>query len=439
MQGSTALVPTTPLLLKKAASNVWGRESEFWDEERAKSLISRAVEQARWDGKIFDALKAINLAEILIGTPGLDEQFNCLFFRGRKAWIHQNKNGHFHYYSRKEGGSGVYRFDFLDLLSIFRHETPKAVFRFLEDTWQVPGITGWYLSQHEKHRDNEMRLVEFCRRPESHPALNQLCGRHWEVLSVLNDYALDNAAPTETAPSRDPVFFLSLQHLSKLVPNFSMTVLTQVVNLFVVLGFLDKLPMDVVPEKMAARAKRLKWERQKDSAISFYSLPRFSGRISDAERKAKTLIEAGIRYYRINRKTVETLFGREEADRVFLQKTYGRPRRNDPVYVTAYGKFYSERERLERMFLEEIQKTGKCEKRSLKESTTLPAYRFDAYWKELVKKHRCKETYPTDLDMKRYGMSRRRLIAVPDYCIIDGLLTIGNNLERKRNEGEESA
>jgi len=410
---NTMLVMSTPRLLKKASLGVWGREHEIWDEERARWLISRVMEGAHQGMNTVNVLKTINLAEILIGTPGVDVQFDCLFFQGRKAWVHRNRKGYYHYYSQKEGGTGVYRFDLFDLLSIFRHESRKAVFRFLEDIWQVPGITGWYLSQYEKYRENESLLTDLQRHPEKHPALAKLCGKHWEVLSALNDFALENATQMGTSHGVEPVFFLSLYYLSGLVPGFSITVLTQVVNLFVLLGFLDKLPLEAVPEKMAARAKQLKWERQKDSAVSFYSLPRFSSRVPAAERKAEILVKAGIRYYRINKKTVEALFGVDEAKRIYIQKTFGRPRKNDPVYVTEGGNFYSERERLERMFLEEIRNTGKCEKRSLKESTTIPAYRFDGYWKELVKKYHCEETYPTDLEMKRYGMRRRRLIAVP--------------------------
>lgn len=411
MRGESFLVETTPHLLERASFRVRGKESQYWDEEKARLLIDQAVERARSTNLYLDSLKRIDLSKILIRSPGLNETFDCLFFHGRKARILRTRRGYCYYYSKKPIGKGVYRFDLFDLMAIFQGRSLRAVFQNLEKTWGIPGITSWYLAQHEKYLENEEILKRLSTSPEKKSALQKLCSKHWDVLRTLNRYAFDHVVQAEDGG--ETIFFISLGYLTELVRDFSISTITSVVNMFVLLGFLDKIPLDDVPEKMAVQAKLIKSETRKDSTISFYSLPRFKDRLEEAEEKAGVLVSAGIPYYRITRHTIRKLFGEDEAKKVYVQKTYGRKRRGEPVYVTKEGRVYSEKERLERMFVKELEETGKCEKRMLKESSTLPAYRFDQYWKELVEKYNCHEIFPTNREMGLYGMERRRLVAVP--------------------------
>ena len=96
MWRGTILVETTPHLLKRASLRVKGKESHYWNEERARYLITRAIEGRIGSGMIIDSLKRINLSEILT-VPGLDKVFDCLFFYGRKAKIMKTRKGYFYY------------------------------------------------------------------------------------------------------------------------------------------------------------------------------------------------------------------------------------------------------------------------------------------------------------------------------------------------------
>lgn len=410
MWRGTILVETTPHLLKRASLRVKGKESHYWNEERARYLITRAIEGRIGSGMIIDSLKRINLSEILT-VPGLDKVFDCLFFYGRKAKIMKTRKGYFYYYSKKPNGKGVYRFDLIDLMAIFHKKSRRSVFQFLEKTWDIPGITRWYVYQYEKYQENKQILEHLMSNRNENPFLSKLCKKHWVVLKALNQYAFENVVHVDDED--ETIFFISLRYLTELVQDFSISTITSVVNMFVLLGFLDKLTLDEVPEQMAVYARLKKFENQTDSTISFYSLPRFKERLETAKKKAEVLVNEGIPYYRITKHTVLELFGEEEVKRVYVQKTFGRRRRNDPVYVTKTGRAYSEKERLERMFVRELEKTGKCEKRALKDSTSLPAYRFDQYWKELVARYNCREIFPTNKEMSFYGMKKRRLVAVP--------------------------
>lgn len=408
----TYLTPVTPKLLQKAALAIRGREGDLWNEVETQKRISETFRTWDKNTDIRLSLKQIELSRVLKNVSNDGKEFPCIFFKGRTGWLWRNKQGCYHYYSKKEKGTFIYRFDLFDLLSIFRAQPYRDIFRYLEAQGAASYITEWYQGQTEKYQENEAVIEKLHQHPERYPNLSKLCKKHWHVLSALNRYAWEQGVRIKEKKD-EAIFFLSVDYLNQLIPESSRTVLNQVVNLFCLLGLTDKIPPQQIPSKMLARAERFKNERERHFVISFFSFPLLSQRLDNAEKQAAVWLKAGFKYYHISYQQILDVFGEEEASRVYLQKAYGRPRKNDPVYMTPTGRTYSEQERLERKFRQELQEKGRCEKRALKESTTLPQYRFEKYWRTLVEKYNCIEVFPTNQQMRAYGLSKRRLLAIP--------------------------
>lgn len=400
----------------KSILSIAKRKNTVINELLLYDLISAALEGRSPDEEPIESIKKIDLTQIFIACPGLNQRFKCSFFSDRTAWIHKIDNGHYRYYSRKNSMKckSVYSFDILDLLEIIRNDNRKDVLSFIQKRWGLTGLTGWYSEQTEKHQYNQLVLEFLKNDSKQFPNLNKLLEKHWSFLEVINSYSLRNLVGEQYAVDKEAIFFLSNKYLNETYfPESSISTINGLINLLCVLGFMRKVPIDKLPIKMAEKAElQLKLMRVKNQT-SFYSILNFQGVLEEAERRAKMLVNENIYYHRLTKKVVSQLFGEDFCSRIYVQKTAGKRGKAEPIYFKGEDQTYTETERLEQLFLHSIQTTGKCEKSFLSKSTLLPPLRFDTTWKQIVRKHQCKEKYPTQIEMKRFNMEKRYLIAVP--------------------------
>jgi len=396
------------------ALSVSRRLHEVVDEKKMYEMIGNALANRTSDTDAIDELKRIDLTKFMKDAHGLNEPFPCSFLSERKAWIFKSRLGFYRYYSRMN--ASVFSFDIIDLLCIFRNESKKEVLNFLQKNWELEGLTPWYLEQKEKYRSNQELLESLQQEPKEYPNLHKMIGKHWKVLEAFNQIALENLSGKEISTEQQPIFFLSNHYFRKtFFPERSVSTINNLINLFCILGFARKIPFEKIPPILSKEAYLLQIKNQKNNHTSYYYMTDWREILQEAERRAEEMVRNHISYYGINKKKIAELFGEAFAKTIYVQQTHGKKKKAEPIFVKEENHYFSEAERLEQKFLEDIRKTGKCAKSTLYQSSLLPYRRFDAIWKSLVEKYQFMEKYPTKEEIQRYGLGKRLLIAVPAH------------------------
>lgn len=419
------LIPLNKYIKKKATLSVARRLDEVIDEPLMYDLIEAAIEEKSPNENIWDAIKRIDLVRIMKDSPGLNKRFTCSFHADRQAWIYRNKQGFYRYYSRKK--SGIYSFDLIDLLGIFRNETEKDVLNFIQSRWGIEGLSEWYLKQKKKYETNEWILQNIKQNPDEFPSLHKMIKKHWGVLEKLNEFAMEKLVGKELSSEKDAIFFFSNNYfLEQYFPHYSISTINNLINLFCILGFLQKVPFDKIPISLAKDADKYHKLKKVRNHVSYYKMAHFKDVYIEAENRAIQLINADVYYHRITKRKVIELFGESFASEIYVQAIGGNRAKQEPIYVKGQNNFYTETEKLEKLFLNELQRTGKCAKSTLFESSLLPRRRFHMVWNRLLEKYHCQEKYPTKKEFQQYQIDKRLLIAVPFETPSIVPLTIGN-------------
>lgn len=408
------VVPLDNHVKNVAILSIESNKKEIINESLLYSLVGAALENMNSNENIVDKLKKIDLTRVIKGAKEVNKNFTCPIFAQRSAWIYQSSRGHYRYYSRKE--RSIYSFDIFDLLGIIRNEKLKDVFNFIETTWGVTGITNQYIVERKKLEANINYMKKIIHDNKKYIYLNKLINiEHWSVLKKINEFACEKfEAKNKLVDHGDDIFFLSNNYLKETYfPHYAKSRINNLINLFCVLGFIEKVPLDEIPSSLSKETKNYQIKKKVQNHTSFYRIKSFESVSDKAEEIAKLLVENRLYYYAISKESIKKVFGEAFANKIYVQKTFGHKRNPNPIYIDEKNNFYTERERLEFEFLKSIKNTGKCSKTELGNSSLLSRSNFSILWNDLIQKYQCKEIYPTSKDMKRYKMQKRLLIAVP--------------------------
>lgn len=410
----TNVVQINEYIRKKVAFSVSKRLDEIVDKALLYQTIEDKLtrESGQTQGNLFEVLREIDLTMFFKGVSALDKPFECLLVKGRHAWIHKNDKGHYRYYSRKN--TSIFSFDIIDLLSIFRNESKNQVLNFIQEKWEVDGFTPWYAEQKQKYDDNRKLLNEVKQNKDKYPYLHKIVKKHWGFIEILNDFASEKIMGQDNAVHNQSVFFISNNYLKETYfPDRSISTVNNLINLFCVLGFMSKVPKEQLPKALLKKAEVYFKVKKVNNYTSYYLMHNWEDVIDGAELRAKILFDNRIYYHRITKKVIKELFGEDFMEKIYVQQTYGRKPKAEPVFVKEQDMYYTESERLENKFIKEINTTGKCAKSTLFKSSYLPYLRFNKLWNSIIKKYNCREKYPTKNEIQRYGLRSRLLIAIP--------------------------
>ena len=398
---------------KVAVLSVKDRLDEVVDEKLLYSLIGAAIESSKLDNNIIGELKKIDLTRVIKGANGLNQSFKCSIFAERSAWIYKDDSGHYRYYSRRN--NSIYSFDIIDLLSIFQNKKKKEVFDFIQNRWHIKGINAWYLEQREKMDLNQWVLHEIQQDSKQYPYLNKLIKKkHWKVLEKMNEFAFEKIGSSDKAVDEEVVFFLSNNYLRETYfPKNSISTINNLVNLFCVLGFVKKIPLEKLPKVLSSKAEIHFKKKGVQNYTSYYQMMNFQNICKEAEKRAEKLIESQLYYHRLSKNKIIELFGESFANEIYVQTTFGHKGKLEPIYVKGQNTFYTESERLEAKFLQSLKNTGRCSKSELANTSLLSRSKFSIVWKNLIQKYHCQEKYPKKEEFEKYKMEKRLLIAVP--------------------------
>ena len=398
------VIHLTPSIRKKASANIWQRKEEAFDMAILHELIQKTLNSTEPQSQenVFEQLRQIDLTRFIKEAPGVNLYFTCSFFVKRYAWISQNEKGEYRYFSKIKDGYGYYAFDLFDLLAILMNQSTKKTIQYLQDTFSVENISNWDEQEKEKY-DTNTRIIQSLSFEET-PSLKRLLQTGTDILSAFLEFGKEKVNGKHLSDGEHALFFLSTHFFKeRFFPTKSVSTLNQWVNLFAVLGLIEKTTH--VPNELQVEAEKQQALKKKHNHISFYCVPRFDSVLAKAELRASLLVKNRISYHQVTKAVVLSLFGHAVHDHVYVQKTHGRKRK-----VTKNEREYDS-ERTYTFFYSSLAEKGIVVKKELIEITQLPSQVFNELWKELVSSANCKLAVPTKDECQKYGLSYQQTVA----------------------------
>lgn len=402
------VIRLTPSIRKKATTNIWQRKEEAFDMNRLHVLIQETLTAKSLEnqGNLFEQLRQVDLTQFVSDAPGLDEFFTCSFFVKRFAWISRNEKGEYRYFSKIKDGYGYYAFDLIDLLTILLNKTAKKTIEHLQESFSIQSISHWDEEQKDKYMNNTSVVQSLC--TEKTPSLKKILKNGTDILTAFLAFGQEKVNGRHLSDGENAIFFISNHYFKeRYFPKKSVSTLNQWINLFAVLGLIEKTTN--VPNELQVEAEKRQALAKKNNHVSFYCVPQIDSVLENAENRASLLVQHRISYHQITKAVVLSIFGQTVHDHVYVQKTHGRKKQ----VVKKNKECETERniEHTYTFFKVSLAEKGMVVKSELNEMTKLPTSVFNSFWKELVSSSNCELTKPTKEECEKYGLTRRQTVA----------------------------
>lgn len=298
---------------------VSNRENDYalmFDFKKLKKLKGEITRIDSYED-LFSYLSLLPIGECMIPTTPLNTYFTCRFIYGNYAWISQNKNGHYRYFSKKKDGETV-SFDLLDLIEIVfglssMEAVEKAVdllsIRFMEDVWKK--------DQKEKYLRNYQFIHSDAR--SDYPTLFEYIDGCLPLIEAMNALGTLHIHKKEYAYKGHNLFFASSSYISQFVGFYTSSKVVKLINLFAVLGLIEKAPVEDLHPVLRKESAKIAELRSLGNMISYYIVNSFELIAPIAEERAKNLKRNGIRYSNLSKAVVLKVFGAEFAETIYVQ------------------------------------------------------------------------------------------------------------------------
>lgn len=318
--GTYHVIQMNSILYKRARLSIKGKEEKVFRLNELYQEIEHLISYQQ-EEDVTKIIKRINIVRFLSQVEEGKLSFPCFLFPNREAWVYRNKEGFYHYYSRK--GDSIFCFSLMDLLMIARGETQKELMEFIEKRFQLSGVTKWYVQQQEKYQFNLRELKRLRRTLHHYPFLDRLIKHHWGVLEKLNEFGSENITKERSQYQGDAIFFISLRHFQKThFPHHSTSTLNQLMNVFCFLGFLKKVPNECVSIEFSSKSLQYQKQANHNKAISYFTIPALSQQsLLVAEEKASILVHNRISYYNFSQKQLVHLMGKQCMQEIHVQSS----------------------------------------------------------------------------------------------------------------------
>ncbi|OLN21646.1 hypothetical protein BTO30_13860 [Domibacillus antri] len=192
--------------------------------------------------------------------------------------------------------------------------------RLTSDLGIVYSERQWEILQEEKYEKNMDILqradVEIQR---DFPNLFSFIKSYLPLLEHLNDWGVKHILEKEHSFKGENIFFQSTTHMEKIVGR-DQTICSRAINMFTVLGLIQKLREEDIPNSLMSVAKAIRGGRNEFRLVNFFSIPVLNHQIlSEAEERVERLSEHGITSMSlISKKKVELCFSEAFAKKVYV-------------------------------------------------------------------------------------------------------------------------
>ncbi|MBO1513537.1 hypothetical protein [Metabacillus bambusae] len=252
----------------------------------------------------------------------------CIFIEGNKAWIKQDDEGVYRYYSKDAEKHTVHGLNIFDLIEIREgaeigsvHSMNNARRRLASDLGIVYLERQWEILQEKKYEKNmdiiQRADVEIQR---DFPNLFGFIESYLPLLEHLNDWGVKHILEKEHSFKGESIFFQSTTHMEKIVGR-DQTICSRAVNMFAVLGLIQKVKEEEIPNSLMSVAQAIRGRRNEFKLVNFYTVPAINRQVLlEAEKRVKQLNEHGITStWLISKKKIGQCFSEGFAKKVYVK------------------------------------------------------------------------------------------------------------------------
>ncbi|MBP1308823.1 hypothetical protein JOD82_001843 [Paenibacillus sp. 1182] len=362
--------------------------------------------------ELFRFLSQLPFHECMNPAITLDTYFPCKYIFGNYAWITQDSNGHYRYFSKKKSGD-VVSFDLLDLIEIaYGIPTMEAVekateifsIRFMEEVWKK--------EQKEKYIRNYQFIQSEIQDENQYPMLYRYLREFAPLLEALNALATLHIHKKEYSYKNHNSFFASSSHITNVMGMYTSSKIAKLLNVFAVLGLIEKVPTSELHPLFLKESLKISEQRCLGNTVSFYIVHSFEQVAEEAERRAALLNQNGIRYSNISKTVLSKVFGLEFAESIYVQ-TIQKNKKKQAKRLEVV------QHQLEINFLEKARRASVVTKSNVLEQEVgeltekQKKHHLNQIWTYLMEKYHCEYIKPTSQMKKEFALSTSEYIAIP--------------------------
>lgn len=244
----------------------------------------------------------------------INKYYPCALIKENSSWISADENGEYRYFSRKPNGK-VFVFDILDLFQIGYKLNYKELVAFFKQNLDIFIQDKFFKAESDKYTSN----VEFITTETYENSIcKEMVKEKEDIYIELNKIGSENLFSKTLTHMEDAMFFASTSYIkSRLNDKYSASTINKVINMFSVMGMLNKIKEEDIPVEFKESNKR-----KIQNFTSYYSIPKLEDIFNIVEKNSAILKENNVHYYNITKKKVLDLYGKEAFKGVYVQKTY---------------------------------------------------------------------------------------------------------------------
>lgn len=376
-----------------------------------KHISPKSVKINNFDD-LFSFFSKVNLFHLIPLAEQLDTFIPCCLIDGNVGWISKNQEEHFRYFSKGTNQQTI-GFDLLDLLEIYYGcNTSEAIERAVKD-FKIQFIEGqWVENQNKKYLSN-LTLIHTAhhRIQKQYPILFQYIQPHLKVLETMNVLGSINIRKQEFSYRHENIFFASNAYIANFLGNYTLATTNKVINLFAVLGLIEKVKESDIPGQLLYESKVIADKRNLGNIISYYIVPPMIDRLDEAEKRAILLSKNSVYYTNINRTRIAFVFGEEFAQKIYVQEIQKNKKKKSTMPASIQTI-------LSNYLLELIETSGyatksKVAKKYIRNTTQKDREQeLEKIWKGLLNQHQLRFIKPTKELKAKFGLKSNEYIVI---------------------------
>lgn len=261
----------------------------------------------------------------------------CIFINENVAWVIQNPEDDIvRYFSQNKK---TYKYFYLDIIDIYMLVADKNYSNAVTDL-----LSSYKFRTNEEKRkmknkqkyENNLDFIEnYDSCIENYPKGYKRIKRYLDILIVFNKIGLKNIHGDINMIGDEAIFFASLRFLAKELEEYrednipiKNRSLGKIINLFCVLGFIEKVDLNIIPNKLKERSKQIS-KGNNFETINYYMIKEITSELlEEIEENSKLLSVNSINLGNISYKTIKLEIGKDMANKVYPNYSLNRKKVN---------------------------------------------------------------------------------------------------------------
>lgn len=289
------------------------KEKEYFEIEYETTKKDLMVKLMKYD-----------IISLLFNTGAKWGEYNeCKLIPGNLCWISSDGKTKIHrYFSLNRETKEVYGFNIWDLMEIISGFDMHYAMRILVKTLKIKYKEGeWMKIQEYKYLHNLSVIMKPEKIAGDFPELYKYVKSYLPVLEKLNNIAQLHIYGEDYSVHDDAVFFSSLNYISNYHAEIYKTdriKVNRAINLFALLGMVEKVDPAKVPQEVLDSAINLTGEFIKFNLVNIYTIPVYDYMtLKKANEVVKKLRENKVVVKYLTREVVADIFGEEKAREIY--------------------------------------------------------------------------------------------------------------------------